>query len=42
VYVRSIYFQDPDGVLLEFACWLREFDERDVSHVPATAVDRVS
>ena len=20
VYVRSIYFQDPDGILLEFAC----------------------
>lgn len=30
VYVRSIYFQDPDGILLEFACWLREFDESDV------------
>ena len=42
VYVRSIYLQDPDGVLLEFACWLREFDERDVSHVPATAADKVS
>ncbi len=21
VYVRSIYFFDPDGILLEFACW---------------------
>ena len=41
VYVRSIYFQDPDGVLLEFACWLREFDETDVSHQAATALDRV-
>ena len=23
VFVRSIYFQDPDGILLEFACWTR-------------------
>jgi catechol 2,3-dioxygenase-like lactoylglutathione lyase family enzyme len=21
VYVRSVYFFDPDGILLEFACW---------------------
>ena len=26
VFVRSIYFQDPDGILLEFACWTRPFD----------------
>lgn len=38
VYVRSVYFQGPDGVLLEFACWMREFAETDVSHTPATAV----
>jgi catechol 2,3-dioxygenase-like lactoylglutathione lyase family enzyme len=24
VFVRSIYFQDPDGILLEFAAWTRE------------------
>jgi catechol 2,3-dioxygenase-like lactoylglutathione lyase family enzyme len=29
VYVRSVYFFDPDGVCLEFACWTRELDERD-------------
>ena len=23
VFVRSVYFQDPDGILLEFACWTR-------------------
>jgi len=34
VYVRSVYFFDPDGVLLEFASWTRELDERDVSHEP--------
>jgi hypothetical protein len=37
--VRSIYFQDPDGILLEFACWMREFDLSDVSHTPARAAD---
>ena len=21
VFVRSVYFQDPDGILLELACW---------------------
>ncbi|MFB4305338.1 VOC family protein [Actinomadura sp. GTD37] len=40
VFVRSFYFQDPDGILLEFACWTREFDESDVSHAPKTAADR--
>lgn len=24
VYVRSFYFQDPDSVTLEFACWAKE------------------
>src|SRR3974377_931291 len=23
VFVRSFYFQDPDGIVLEFACWRR-------------------
>ncbi|MBP0630524.1 VOC family protein [Cupriavidus sp. AcVe19-1a] len=31
VYIRSVYFFDPDGVCLEFACWTRELDERDVN-----------
>ncbi len=39
VFVRSIYFQDPDGILLEFACWTRSLDARDVRHAPARAVD---
>ena len=42
VFVRSIYFQDPDGILLEFACWVRTFGPDDVSHEPARAVDRAS
>ncbi|MCX5042100.1 VOC family protein [Aldersonia sp. NBC_00410] len=39
-FVRSFYFMDPDGVLLEFASWTREFTEADVSHEPKTAADR--
>jgi len=37
VFVRSIYFQDPDGILLEFACTTRAFTAADVAHAPATA-----
>ena len=39
VFVRSMYFMDPDGILLEFAAWTRVFDESDVRHKPATAAD---
>ena len=37
VFVRSVYFQDPDGILLELAAWTRVLDETDVRHEPATA-----
>ncbi len=38
VFVRSTYFMDPNGILLEFACWTRQFiDEVDVRHAPARA-----
>ena len=40
VFVRSIYFQDPDGILLEFACWTRTLGPQDVCHVPARAADQ--
>jgi catechol 2,3-dioxygenase-like lactoylglutathione lyase family enzyme len=40
VYVRSAYFYDPDGALLEFACWTKTFDERDVAHDPVGADGR--
>jgi len=39
VFVRSIYFQDPDGILLEFACWLRPFEAGDVAHLPSAAAE---
>ena len=37
VFVRSLYFKDPNGVLLEFACWTTTFDESDIQHAPARA-----
>lgn len=40
VFVRSVYFMDPNGILLEFAAWTREFTADDVKHAPARAVDR--
>jgi catechol 2,3-dioxygenase-like lactoylglutathione lyase family enzyme len=42
VYVRSIYFQDPDGILLEFACWTRDAGAGDASIAPRTAADRTA
>jgi catechol 2,3-dioxygenase-like lactoylglutathione lyase family enzyme len=38
VFVRSLYFQDPDGILLEFAAYTRELGPEDVRHAPARAV----
>jgi catechol 2,3-dioxygenase-like lactoylglutathione lyase family enzyme len=37
VFVRSVYFRDPDGVLLEFACWTKTFGPEDIAHAPANA-----
>ncbi len=37
VFVRSLYFKDPNGTLLEFASWTTTFDDSDVEHVPARA-----
>jgi len=36
-FVRSLYFKDPDGILLEFASWTRELDEHDVNIVAESA-----
>ena len=40
VYVRSFYFHDPDGITLEFACWVKEFTDVDVQAKPKTSADR--
>jgi catechol 2,3-dioxygenase-like lactoylglutathione lyase family enzyme len=37
VFIRSVYFRDPDGILLELACWTRPLEEGDVRHAPAKA-----
>lgn len=37
VFVRSVYFFDPDGICLEFAAWTKVFDASDVAHDPMTA-----
>jgi catechol 2,3-dioxygenase-like lactoylglutathione lyase family enzyme len=40
VFVRSMYFFDPDGVLLEFAAWTRDLRPDEAAHEPATADDK--
>lgn len=37
VFVRSVYFKDPDGILLEFAAWTKSFGPEDALHAPANA-----
>jgi catechol 2,3-dioxygenase-like lactoylglutathione lyase family enzyme len=42
VFVRSVYFQDPDGILLELACWTRELGTpEDVAVAPRRALSPV-
>ena len=41
VFVRSVYFTDPNGIMLEFAATTKSFGPEDVAHEPATAADRV-
>lgn len=38
-FIRSLYFSDPDGIVLEFASWTRPLNERDIKHQPARAAD---
>jgi len=38
VFVRSVYFRDPDDISLELAAWTKKFDESDVRHAPNSAV----
>jgi catechol 2,3-dioxygenase-like lactoylglutathione lyase family enzyme len=39
VFVRSMYFMDPDGILLEFAAWTRAFSPEEAMAPGATAKD---
>lgn len=40
VFVRSVYFTDPNGIMLEFAATTKNFTSDDVAHEPATAAMR--
>ena len=35
VFVRSVYFTDPNGIMLEFAAYTKEFTAEDIRHQPA-------
>lgn len=37
VFVRSVYFTDPNGIMLEFAAWTRPLVASDVRHTAAGA-----
>ena len=37
VFIRSVYFQDPDGILLELASWTRDLGADDLAVTPARA-----
>jgi catechol 2,3-dioxygenase-like lactoylglutathione lyase family enzyme len=37
VFVRSVYFFDPDGICLEFAAWTTALSDKDVMHDPMRA-----
>ena len=41
VFMKSLYFFDPDGILLEFSCWLKNpttLTDSDVNYRPAALV----
>ena len=38
VFFRSVYFTDPNGIMLELAATTRAFGPGDVKHTPARAV----
>jgi catechol 2,3-dioxygenase-like lactoylglutathione lyase family enzyme len=37
VFVRSVYFTDPNGIMMELAAFTRAFGPEDVRHAPARA-----
>lgn len=37
VFVRSVYFTDPNGIMMELAAFTRDFGPEDVKHEPARA-----
>lgn len=39
VFVRSVYFTDPDGISLELAAWTRSLGPHDVRHAPRSVAN---
>ena len=37
VFVRSVYFTDPNGIMMELAAFTRPFTPADVRHAPGSA-----
>ena len=37
VFVRSVYFTDPNGIMLEFAATTKTFGPEDIAHEPASS-----
>ncbi|MDQ2648245.1 MAG: VOC family protein [Actinomycetota bacterium] len=42
VFVRSVYFQDPDGILLELAAWTREIGGPEDTKIAPQRADQLS
>ena len=40
IFMKSIYFHDPNGIQLEFACWTRAMSEAEASLPPLGASSR--
>jgi hypothetical protein len=41
VFVRSVYFTDPNGIMMEFAASTKTFGPPDVRHAPQGATVEV-
>jgi catechol 2,3-dioxygenase-like lactoylglutathione lyase family enzyme len=41
VFVRSVYFTDPNGIMMELAAFTRDFGAEDVKHEPAGASNTI-
>jgi catechol 2,3-dioxygenase-like lactoylglutathione lyase family enzyme len=40
LFMRSIYFHDPNGIQLEIACWCRAMTDAEAALEPASATDQ--
>ena len=40
LFMRSIYFHDPNGIQLEMACWCRAMTDTEAALEPAGVIER--